>query len=198
MVNWLYSKKVKEHFFNPKNIQLKLPPDDSFEATATIGSVICGDMMQVWLNIDSKTETIKKMTWKTFGCASAIASTSILSQMVEGKTLQKAREIYAKDIVTALGGLPQNKIHCSVLGDKALRMAINNYYRRVDQVDKIQHESGRLLDSILMITDEEVKDLIRQGADSVDKLLKQLKVGVGDKKLKNELVKLLKDAGKSK
>lgn len=133
MVVWTYSKTVKNHFFSPKNIQKNSPKPEEFDATATVGSVVCGDKMQVWLKIDKKTKTIRKMTWKTFGCASAIASTSILSEMVKGLTLESAYKINALDIVKALGGLPKNKIHCSVLGDQALRKAIDNYYARLDK-----------------------------------------------------------------
>jgi len=198
MVNWLYSQKVKEHFFKPRNIQLDIPAPNTFDATATIGSVICGDMMQVWLKIDKETEKVEKMTWKTFGCASAIASTSVLSEMVASKTLAEARKITAEQIVKELGGLPQNKIHCSVMGDKALRMAINNYYRSLGKPEKIVHETGKMLDERLMVTDEEVKDLIRQGVDTLQGLQERLKVGVGDEKLKNELAELLKNERKSK
>lgn len=194
MVDWAYSQKVKDHFFNPKNAQVSLPAPNEHDATATIGSVICGDMMQVWLWVDKARETIKKMTWKTFGCASAIASTSILSEMVENKNIEEARKITATDIVKELGGLPENKIHCSVMGDKALRMAINNYYRAQGQHGKVQHEAGKIIDERLMITDEEIKDLIRQGYDSIEQLQNQLKIGVGDEKLTNILKDYLKDA----
>jgi nitrogen fixation NifU-like protein len=130
--NWVYSKNVKEHFFNPVNIQIEDPKKGEYDTTAKIGSPLCGDVMQIWLKIDHEKQTILKMTWRTFGCASAIASTSILSQMVEGMSLSEAVKMTPKDIITALGGLPSNKIHCSVLGDQALRKAITNYFARTD------------------------------------------------------------------
>jgi nitrogen fixation NifU-like protein len=167
MVEWIYSKKVKSHFFNPKNAQTTDPKPDEFDATATIGSVICGDVMQVWLKINKEKETIERMTWKTFGCASAIASTSVLSEMVKDLPLEAARKISAAGIIKKLGGLPENKIHCSVMGDKALRMAINNYYRSIGKPKKIQHEVGKIIDERLMVTDEEIKDLVRQGYNTI-------------------------------
>jgi len=127
---WLYTEIVKEHFFSPKNIQLSTPKKNEFNGSGTVGSPVCGDMMTMWLKIDSRTQRIKKCTWKTFGCASAIASTSILSVMVTrhgGMTIDQAQKLTAKDIIKELGGLPDRKIHCSVLGDQALRAAIKDY-----------------------------------------------------------------------
>lgn len=129
---WIYSKKVKDHFFNPRNIQKKKPKRGEFDGTGTVGSPVCGDMMQVWIKVDPKDKSIEKMTWKTFGCASAIASTSVLSEMVKGMSIDQAKKITPKDIIGELGGLPKSKIHCSVLGDQALRKAIKKYSNKND------------------------------------------------------------------
>lgn len=125
--NWLYSKRVKDHFFNPRNILKEDTDLDRFNASAEIGSPACGDVMKVFLKINDETEVIEDFKWRTFGCASAIASTSILSVMAVGKTIDEASKITAQDIVKELGGLPNKKIHCSVLGDQALRKAIDSY-----------------------------------------------------------------------
>jgi len=90
----------------------------------------CGDVMKLYIKVDRKTQKIKECRWKTFGCASAIASTSIMSEMAIGKTLEQAKKITPQDIVKALGGLPARKIHCSVLGDQALRAAIEDYEKK--------------------------------------------------------------------
>lgn len=127
MTDWVYSEKVKEHFINPRNLLLD-DADYQYDAKGEVGNVKCGDQMTMFLQIDKKTETIKDCRWKTYGCASAIASTSVLSEMVKGMTLEAAYKITPKDILQELGGLPQNKIHCSVLGDQALRAAIKDYY----------------------------------------------------------------------
>ena len=126
---WFYSKTVKEHFFNPKNV-LKTETDvKAFEkkadAVGQVGSPVCGDVMKVWIIV--KDGKIADCRWQTFGCASAIASTSIMSEMVKGMKLEDAMKIRPQDIVKRLGGLPEQKIHCSVLGDQALRAVIKNY-----------------------------------------------------------------------
>ncbi len=135
---WLYSPTVKEHFFKPKNIQLEDPDEAEFNGVGTVGSPVCGDMMTMWIKVDPKTKRIKKCTWRTFGCASAIASTSMLSVMVTrqgGMTMNKAVKLIPQDILKELGGLPPRKVHCSVLGDQALRAAIENYNSKQSMAD---------------------------------------------------------------
>ncbi|NMB48760.1 iron-sulfur cluster assembly scaffold protein [Candidatus Kuenenbacteria bacterium] len=128
--SWLYSNTVKEHFFHPKNIQLKDPKLKEFNGVGTVGSPACGDVMTIWIQVDPKTKRLKKCTWRTFGCASAIASTSMLSVMVTrrgGMKISEAEKLTPQDILKELGGLPPRKVHCSVLGDQALRAAIEDY-----------------------------------------------------------------------
>lgn len=122
---WIYSKTVEDHFFNPRNVLLDDEAESHFDTVGVIGSPACGDVMKVWLKVDNN--RITEFKWKTFGCASAIASTSILSEMVADKSLDEAYKISAQDIIDALGGLPPKKIHCSIMGDRALRLAIENY-----------------------------------------------------------------------
>ncbi len=129
MTEWVYSETVKQHFMHPKNLLLDAK-DYKYDAMGEAGSVQCGDQMAMYLQIDAEKEIITDCKWKTYGCASAIASTSALSEMVIGMTLKDAYNIKPKDIIDKLGGLPQNKIHCSVLGDQALRAAIDDYYER--------------------------------------------------------------------
>lgn len=127
--NWLYTDTVKDHFFHPRNIQIGEPRPGEFNGMGTVGSPVCGDMMTMWLKIDPRSKRIKKCVWKTFGCASAIASTSILSVMVKNMTIDQAIKIKPRDIIKKLGGLPPRKVHCSVLGDQALRAAIEDYQK---------------------------------------------------------------------
>lgn len=131
---WVYSDIVKEHFFHPQNF---LKPEEEktfkFNAYGEAGSPACGDLMKFWLWIDPKTKRIKECRWRTFGCGSAIASTSILSVMItenNGMEINKAKDIKPQDIIKRLSGLPDIKIHCSVLGDQALRNAIDDYLKR--------------------------------------------------------------------
>jgi NifU-like protein involved in Fe-S cluster formation len=133
-IPWVYSNIVKEHFFNPKNF-LKPEEEKSFKFNAygEAGSPACGDLMKFWLWIDPKTKKIKDCRWRTFGCGSAIASTSMLSVIItekDGMKIDKAIKIKPQDIIKRLSGLPDIKIHCSVLGDQALRNAINNYLKK--------------------------------------------------------------------
>jgi len=127
---WYYSQIVKKHFFNPRNFIVNEPKKGEYDAEGEVGKSVCGDVMRVWISVDSGTQKIKKFGWKTFGCASAIAATSILSEIVTekgGMKIDKAYKITPREITARLGGLPLRKIHCSVLGDEALRTAIDNY-----------------------------------------------------------------------
>lgn len=130
--NWLYSQIVKEHFLNPKNV---LWDEKNYRADGkgTAGNPVCGDVMLVWIKVDPKTQRIKDCKWRTYGCGAAIASTSMLSVMViekGGMPLKKALNLKPQEIVKRLGGLPALKFHCSVLGQAALKEAINDYFKK--------------------------------------------------------------------
>jgi len=126
--SWVYSKTVEDHFFKPRNVMTDDIDENKYDAVGEVGSPACGDLMKVWIRVEN--DIIEDLKWKTFGCASAIASTSILSEMAQGMSLGEANKITAQDIVEKLGGLPRRKIHCSVLGDQALRKAIENYRQK--------------------------------------------------------------------
>jgi len=126
---WLYSDVVKEHFFHPQNL---LIDEASYVADGigVVGSPACGDMMVVWIKIDASGERISECKWRTFGCASAIASTSMMSVIATengGMLLKHAKRLTPEAIMERLGGLPDRKYHCSVLGHQALREAIEDY-----------------------------------------------------------------------
>jgi len=182
---WFYTDTVKDHFFNPKNF-LDDEAGYSEAYLGMVGSPACGDAMKVWLKIEKDadgTERIKDFKWKTFGCASAIASTSMLSVMVsenEGMPIDGALKLRPQDIMMRLGGLPARKVHCSVLGDKALRSAVMDYYRKSGQVDKVEVEAGRLIDKVLKITDHDIEEAVLEGADTLEKVQARTKVGTGD------------------
>lgn len=124
---FIYSDIVKEYFLNPKNFLMGDESAWHCDAIGVVGNPICGDQMKMFLRIDASTDTITEAKWKTYGCASAIASTSVLSELIIGKTLDEALAITGEDIAKALGGLPERKFHCSVLGQDALRAAIESY-----------------------------------------------------------------------
>lgn len=179
---WFYSDTVKEHFFHPKNFM----EDESAYAGAAmglVGSPACGDAMKIWIRVDPVTERITDLKWQTFGCGSAIASTSMLSVMVTeqgGLTLDEARRLRPQDIMERLGGLPARKVHCSVLGDKALRAAINDWYRKAGKTDKVEVEQGRVIDKVLKITDHDIEEAVLDGADTLEKVQHKTKAGTGD------------------
>lgn len=185
---WLYSEKVKDHFMKPRNI---LADESEFkeDGKGVIGNIKCGDQMVVYIKVDK--DVLTDVRWKTYGCASAIASTSILSDMARGKTLDQAYAITSKDIARELGGLPEHKIHCSVLGDKALRAAIDDYYIRQGRTDKVRAEKEHVICQCLGITDKEIEDAVLEGARTYLELQEKTKCGTVCGKCKEKTLQLL-------
>jgi len=127
--DWIYTDIVKDHFLNPRNFLMGDESKFDYDAVGLVGNPICGDQMKMFIKVsDGK---IVDLRWKTYGCASAIASTSALSEIAKGKTLDEALAISAKDIDDYLGNLPKHKFHCSVLGHDALKDAIENYKKTI-------------------------------------------------------------------
>lgn len=123
--DWIYSDKVKDHFMKPRNFLFGDESKFDFDAVGVVGNPVCGDQMKMYIKV--KDDKIEDVRWKTYGCASAIASTSALSELAKGKTLDEATKITAKDIDDYLGNLPKHKFHCSVLGHQALADAVAKY-----------------------------------------------------------------------
>ena len=188
--DWLYTDKVLEHFMHPKNI---LVDEDAYkeDGKGITGNIKCGDQMIVAIKVYKEKGIIKDCKWKTFGCASAIASTSALSEMVKGMTLEDAYHVSAKDINKELGGLPEHKIHCSVHGDKALRAAINDYYIRNDMEDKVKKEEARIVCNCLNITDHEIEEAVLEGARSFYELQEMTKIGTVCGECEDEATRLV-------
>ncbi len=120
-----YSAIVIEHFRNPKNVGEIEDPS----AVGKMTSPVCGDMMVLYLKVDSS-GVITDAKFRTLGCGAAIASSSVLTELIKGKTIEEAEKITKKTILEALGGLPEPKIHCSLLAEDALKIAIKDYYKR--------------------------------------------------------------------
>ena len=150
---WDYSEKVKDHFFNPRNVGEIKDPDGVGE----VGSLACGDALKFMFKLD-KNKRIKEAKFKTFGCGSAIASASVLTEIVIGKTLEEADKITNKDLANYLDGLPQEKMHCSVMGREALEAAIADY-RGIDIKKQLE---GEVICKCFGITDKEIERVIKE------------------------------------
>ena len=129
----LYSREVLEHFVNPRNVgELSEEETDGF---GLVGDPSCGDQMKLWISV--RDDRIDRIAFKSFGCPGAIATSSALTTLAEGKSLQEARQITDDDVVDALGGIPENKKHCSLLGVRALQAALEDRERRLlEKVDR--------------------------------------------------------------
>jgi nitrogen fixation NifU-like protein len=187
---WAYSDKVKEHFMNPKNVLMD-EKDFQNDGKGIAGNIQCGDEMIFLIKVDKDKGIITDCKWKTFGCASAIASASVLSEIAKGMKLDDAYNLSAKDITRELGGLPDHKVHCSVLGDKALRAAINDYYMRNGMEDRVKREEERVVCTCLDITDQDIENAVLEGARTFYELQERTKAGTGCGECQEEITELL-------
>lgn len=169
---WEYTEKVKKLFLHPKNTGEIENPD----AVGEIGSLICGDALKLTLKIDKKTDRIIDAKFQTFGCASAIASSSALTELVKGKTVDEALKVTNKDIAEYLGGLPHEKMHCSVMGQEALEAAIADY--RGEARPKV--EEGEIVCKCFGVTDQKIRRVIKEnGLRTVEDITNFTKAGGG-------------------
>ena len=150
---WDYSEKVKDHFLHPRNVGEMKDPDGVGE----VGSLACGDALKFMFKLDEN-KKIKEAKFQTFGCGSAIASASVLTEMVIGKTLEETEKITNRDIAEKLGGLPEEKMHCSVMGREALEAAIANH-RGIDIKKELE---GEVICKCFGITDKEIERVIKE------------------------------------
>jgi len=185
---WNYSEKVMEHFRNPHNVGEIENPD----AVGEVGNIICGDALRLTLRIDKKTETIIDAKFQTFGCASAIASSSVLTEMIKGMTVEQASKVTNKDIADRLGGLPDEKMHCSVMGMEALEKAIANYRGAPPGKEMVGEE--RIVCKCFSVTDKKIIRAIRENnLRTVEDVTNFTKAGGGCGKCIPEIEKLLNE-----
>ncbi|MCL2410720.1 MAG: iron-sulfur cluster assembly scaffold protein [Treponema sp.] len=174
MSDWLYSETVKEHFTSPKNVLTEDEAAFAPDARGQTGNIKCGDQMLMLLKI--KDDVITDVRWRTYGCASAIASTSMLSETIKGMNIEDAYKIRPEDLVEKLGGLPNSKIHCSVLGDKALREAVNDYLEKTGRAGLFV-EVAAVICNCLGITDKDIENAYQNGAHNWEQLQMATKIG---------------------
>jgi len=167
---WEYTDKVKDHFLNPRNVGVI----EDADGVGEVGSLSCGDALTLFFKLDAQGR-IKEAKFQTFGCASAIASSSALTEMMIGKTLEEAEKITNDDIASFLGELPKEKMHCSVMGQEALEKAIACY-----RGETIKKPEGNLLCECFGITDRQIESAVRDHRlFTIEDITGHLKAGGG-------------------
>ncbi|MBR4170312.1 MAG: Fe-S cluster assembly protein NifU [Kiritimatiellae bacterium] len=181
---WDYSEKVMDHFRNPRNVGKIENPD----GVGTVGSLACGDALTLMFKLDEDGR-IQDVKFQTFGCASAIASSSALTELIKGKTLEEAQKITNRDIAEYLGGLPEQKMHCSVMGSQALDAAIRNYRTGDTTVRNLEE---RIVCTCFGVSENEIRRVVTENnLTTVDEVTNYCKAGGGCGNCRGDIQKIL-------
>ncbi len=183
---WDYTEKVKNFFLHPKNAGEIENPD----AVGEVGSILCGDALKLTLKIEKTTGRITDAKFQTFGCASAIASSSVLTELIKGKTVDEALEVTNQDIADYLGGLPKEKMHCSVMGREALEAAIADYRGEKEKTEV----EGTVVCKCFEITEEKIRKVaVENHLTTVEDITNFTKAGGGCGSCVPDIEAILKD-----
>ena len=182
---WEYTDKVRDHFMNPRNVG----EIENADGVGEVGSLACGDALKLFIKLDDK-DRIGEAKFQTFGCASAIASSSALTEIIKGMTLDEAATVTNQDIADYLGGLPKEKMHCSVMGREALEAAIANYRGL-----PLPMAEGEVVCECFGVTDLEIKRAIEENKlQTVEEITNFTKAGGGCGKCLDRLEEILRES----
>ncbi len=186
---WEYTEKVMEHYRHPRNVG----SIENADAVGTAGSLVCGDQLKIYLKIENN--IVKDAKFQTFGCGSAVASSSILTEMIIGKTVDEVRKITNKDIADELGGLPPEKMHCSVMGYEALEDALKNYksegYVALDEIQN-EDQDNKIICTCFQVSKKTIIDAIKtNNLKTVEEVTNYTKAGGACGRCKEDIKKVI-------
>ncbi len=178
---WEYSETVKEHYKNPKNVG----SIENADAIGEAGALACGDALKLYLKIEN--DIVVDAKFQTFGCGSAVASSSMLTEMIIGKPLEEVKKITNKDIIERLGGLPPEKTHCSVMGREALEDALKNYYG----YEVGESKTDKVICNCYSVTESVIKEAIEHGAKTLKDVMEATYAGSACGRCKDSIQKII-------